>query len=456
MPFPVFQVPYLGNGMVIGLDGVVHVLISHGVAIGAFALLVLADWAAVTVFSNRQQEWDAFNRTFLRTVVVTVTVAGAVTGAGIWFTTGALAPRAVASMLRVFFWAWFAEGLVFLSEVVVLLAIWFGWDRLGRRRGLRTAVGLGYVALAGASAFLITGVLGFMLTPGAWLHERSLANAFFNPTFLPQLIARLALALTIGSVLAIGLVLLRRPDPVMRRQALLLFGGALATALPVLAGALAAYVSVVAPVDVGRSMFAVLTSHLSQAPWVFVAANAVAAALLAALAALALSGRWRAARWLLIPVLVAVAGVTAELERVREFIRGPYLMPGHMYANQLLTEERYLYARDGLLPASPWYGVRPDRGAAYGAGAFLFAQNCASCHTIGGLNDIRDRVRGRSEDGLYVILGRTHEMIGFMPSFSGTDTERRVLARFLFQLGRDEVRMQSLARLLPAPPEVQP
>ena len=43
MQFPVYQVPYAGNGMVIGINAIIHVLVSHGVAIGAFAVVVLAD-----------------------------------------------------------------------------------------------------------------------------------------------------------------------------------------------------------------------------------------------------------------------------------------------------------------------------------------------------------------------------------------------------------------------------
>jgi hypothetical protein len=44
------------------------------------------------------------------------------------------------------------------------------------------------------------------------------------------------------------------------------------------------------------------------------------------------------------------------------------------------------------------------------------------------------RVRGRSEDGIAVIIGRLHDMVPFMPPFSGNDEERRTLTRFLASL----------------------
>ena len=64
------------------------------------------------------------------------------------------------------------------------------------------------------------------------------------------------------------------------------------------------------------------------------------------------------------------------------------------------------------------------------------AQNCSACHTIGGLHDIRNRVKNRSEDGIFVYLSHISEMVPFIPPFSGTEAERRILVRFLHRLAR--------------------
>ncbi len=62
-----------------------------------------------------------------------------------------------------------------------------------------------------------------------------------------------------------------------------------------------------------------------------------------------------------------------------------------------------IYKKYGLLPVN------------------LFGRNCSACHIIGGINSIQDAVKGRSEDGIIVILGHTHEMVPFKPPFSGTE-----------------------------------
>lgn len=41
MVFPILHIPGLGDGMTIALDAVLHVLISHGMAIGFMTMLVL-------------------------------------------------------------------------------------------------------------------------------------------------------------------------------------------------------------------------------------------------------------------------------------------------------------------------------------------------------------------------------------------------------------------------------
>ena len=82
-------------------------------------------------------------------------------------------------------------------------------------------------------------------------------------------------------------------------------------------------------------------------------------------------------------------------------------------------------------------------------GVTLFAQNCSACHTIGGINNIVDRVQGRTADGLYVIIGHPQEMVPFMPPFSGTDRERRTMADFLFHLADGTIKLGAPSRFSP-------
>lgn len=450
MQFPTYQVPWFGNGMTIGFNAVVHVLISHGIAIGAFAMILLADWFDLQTFGRNASAWAQFNKRLLKFSVIVVSVVGSVTGAGIWFTTTALASRGIGSMLRLFFWPWFTEWGVFVLEIGSLLLLYYYWDRLARYRRLRMGLLAAYLVTALFSAILIVGIIGFMLTSGEWPAEPTLTAAFFNPSLAPQLFARLSLSLVIGALVAIAFLFLSSRDRRFLGEALPLFGIALAASLAVFAISLFWYFAVVPRGFTARPILAVLTTQHLAAPWFSTTAVLIGGGLLTALAIFATLGKTELSRWLIIPAIMVFAGAVTGFERLREFSRFPYLMPGYMYANGVLQEEEALFRQNGMLQSTYWFRQDEPRDDVVSAGAFLFGRNCASCHTLGGSYDIYRMVEGRSEDGLFVILGHTHSMVPFMPPFHGTVEERRALARFLDKLSQDEVRFESYARLIPA------
>ena len=71
------------------------------------------------------------------------------------------------------------------------------------------------------------------------------------------------------------------------------------------------------------------------------------------------------------------------------------------------------------------------------------------CHTIGGLNDIRERVAGRTTDGIAAIIAHAHEMIPFMPPFSGRREEGQVMAQFLHDLASGAIELNATSRFVP-------
>ncbi len=434
MLFPYLHVPWLGDGMTIALVAVIHVLISHGFAIGVLTIIVLLEHLALR---RGEAELAKLAQAMLKPAVIVITAVGAVTGAGIWFTLSVLAPGGIGYLLRVFFWPWFIEWMAFTLEVLILLPYYFLWERLrAQHPGRHVALGWSYVAVALVSAFLISGILGFMLTPDGWVRNQRLLAAFFNPTFWPQLALRVLGGLAWGGLLSLAFVLLSRQTPpeVARRVGRWLGGWVL------VCGALAAlaawrYFAAVPPTYATHMTFAVLTSRLSQQPWLLPVGNALALACVAA-AALAAWLRWRrTALALIIPALILTMGLVTEFERGREFIRGPYLMPGYMYANQItLAQSRDLNQR-GLLPSAAWYlAQRPGPGPKAPAGHALFMANCGVCHTIGGLNDIRDRLRGRSQPSVGVLVRRASQMVPFMPPFAGNPAEGLTMAAYLYEL----------------------
>ncbi len=432
MQFPIYHPGHMGDGLTIGLEAVIHVLISHGFSVGVFGLIVLAEYIGIR---RASQDWESFARSFIRVTAITITSAGAVSGVGIWFYTSVLAPRAIGSMLRVFFWPWWIEWFTFIGELLVLLAYYYLWDRWqGARKMAHVRLGASYLAWAICSAILIAGIISFMLTSDGWPWSRSFWQAFLNPSFLPHLFLRLTGSFALAGLISLAYLYITRWNVGFRREASRVFGGIMVVAT--LATVVFAwwYFQTIPPTFKTHAIGAVLGRMLPRNPAVFWALNASALAVLLVLAPVAARGKALATRVLLIPATIAAIAFVAQFEYIREFIRGPYLMPGYMYANQILVDEHELIVRDGMLRNSYWYSatsVKPNRPS---PGEYLFGQNCGACHTIGGVNDIGDRVRGRTADGIYVILGHTREMIPWMPPFSGNDEERHILADYLYDI----------------------
>ena len=171
MNFPILHIPVVGDGMTIALNAVLHVYISHGLAIGLMTMLVIFQ---TLTWKGKGAFWADIARRLLGPLVVVTTSVGAVTGVGIWILTGSLAPEGIGALIHLFFWPWFIEWFAFTAEVILLLCYYYLWDRLiTHKPGTLAAIGWGYVVASFISAVLITGILGFMLTPQGWPWARS-------------------------------------------------------------------------------------------------------------------------------------------------------------------------------------------------------------------------------------------------------------------------------------------
>jgi len=443
MIFPILHIPGLGDGMAIALDAVLHVLISHGLAIGLVTMLVVFQTLA---YLGKGPFWARISRTLLGPTVVVTTSVGAVTGVGIWFITGALAPEGIGSLIHLFFWPWFIEWGAFTAEVVLLLVYYYLWDRLAQTRpGLLVALGWGYVAMAVLSAILISGILGFMLTPDGWPWGQGFRQAYFNPTFIPQCFLRVAGGLSLGALFVVAWTAWRFTGPREERDRVLRLGGAVfCGAALVAAGSALVYFSRVPQTYLTHWKFAVATAAFAQQPALVPLLNGLAGLCMLATALAALLRRPGLCRVLCLPTILLCVGMVMEFERVREFVRGPYLLPGAMYANQIpLVENLALTAKkEALLPRMRWRNDSGNASAGMMAGQALFAANCAVCHTDGGINDIRKRIAGRTLDGVNAITAITQNLAPFMTPFTGSEQERLLLADYLYTLANPDSRLR--------------
>ncbi len=303
--------------------------------------------------------------------------------------------------------------------------------------------------LAFCSALLITGILGFMLTSDGWPWDKSFWSAFLNPSYLPQLLLRISIAFSLGDLFSIAFLLFTRRREDFRKEALRFFGKAAVISFSVTVIFTWWYFSVVPSTFKTHTVFAVLTSRFSQQPEIFWYVNGAGAFLLFVFSLVSFRGSTVLTKILIVPALLVSMLLVSEFERIREFIRGPYLMPGYMYASQVLLSETPFLSKEGMLKNDFWFNHAPDNQEAMVQGAYLSARNCSVCHTIGGINDIAKKVKGRTEDGIFAILGHTHDMVPFMPPFSGTEDERRTLAGFLYGISKGTIKLHDPSRFVP-------
>jgi hypothetical protein len=165
----------------------------------------------------------------------------------------------------------------------------------------------------------------------------------------------------------------------------------------------------------------------------------IAVVLVVALAG-SIAPRWIPRAALLVP-FAATLVLLGSFERVREFIRKPYVIGGYMYANGIRVDDYPLLQEEGLLAHASYTAVREVTDAnRIEAGRAVFRIACTRCHTAGGVNAVTDRLRDLYGNGLwdrdtikYYLLGM-HVSRPYMPPFPGTDAEAGALADFLIDL----------------------
>jgi mono/diheme cytochrome c family protein len=374
---------------------------------------------------------------------VVTTTAGALSGVGIWFSTGLVNPYAIGSLLRVFFWTWFVEWLVFVTEVGLILAYTLTWPRwTGAKKRAHVRLGFGLGVASWVTMALIVSILGFMMDPGAWRTDKTLLSGMLNPLYLPQLAFRTPLAMVMAGAAALILVpWAARARPDLRRSMMRTVSlWTLAWLVPCLVGG-AWYARAVPPSMVANVPTALVTQSLVA--WSRGALTALGAlcVLVAAIAT------WSAARPSSVPRGVLVLPLLASIlligtfERVREFIRKPYAIADYLYANGYRKDDYPLLNRDGLLARATYSSVRaitPDNRVEAGREVFRLA--CTRCHTVDGVNGIRGALSGLygdatwDADAIAAYVSTMHVARPFMPPFPGNDAERAALGAYLATL----------------------
>ena len=196
MNFPLWDVPLLGGGMLIGMIAIVHVFVSH-FAIGGGLYLVLAERRARR--DNDAAMLQVVKRHSLFFILV-ILVFGAVTGVGIWWTIALVHPSATSALIHTFVWAWAIEWVFFIVELIAAFIYYYGWDRMDARSHM--LVGWVYFWASWLSLVVINGILTFMLTTGKWVETHSVADGYFNPTMWPSMVMRTGVCVALAGIYA--------------------------------------------------------------------------------------------------------------------------------------------------------------------------------------------------------------------------------------------------------------
>lgn len=431
MSFPTIDFGWLGNGNLIGMMAVLHVMINHAVAIGGSILMVSIEFAAVKTDNERL---EIFARKLSKWILIITTTAGAMTGVGIWFTTTVIEPYAIGSLLRIFHWAWFTEWLVFVSEVILILIYYYTWDRWsGDKKKLHLRTGVALCVMSWFTLVLITGILAAQINPGNWVEDLSFWSAFFNPAWVPSTLFRTFAAITLGVALLTPLTRWFVKLDQDRHTVLKIYGKWLVVSVPLM---------LVFGIWYERTLpekakdLVVWATGLSDLAFNFI--NVLGLMLIFILGVLLIEGKSKFSVTFTIFTALFSLMLLAEFEIVRENIRKPYVIYNYMYANGVLKSEVEKYKKEGMLKSSPFSTVKEvTEDNKIQAGEELFRMQCIVCHSIDGVRRSRAmtvRTEGWSEEALAQFIPHLNEVHPVMPPFAGNEAEVKALAAYIHKM----------------------
>lgn len=424
MNYPVWQLDFLGGGLLIAAIAIFHVYIAH-FAVGGGLFLVLAE------LKGHREENPAilnFVRCHTRFFLLVTMVAGGITGVGIWFTIALLNPAATSLLIHTFVFGWAAEWVFFLIEIVALLLYYYTFGKLDKR--LHLTMGWIYFGAAWMSLFIINGIIDFMLTPGGWLETGNFWAGFFNPTFLPALAFRTFFALLIAGLF--GLVTATWIKEATLRRSMIRFAASWLVIPFALFLFSAFWYKAALPPEVQEIIFTRMPSmqiYLNGFLWIsaFLMAGGLLLLLFAKGFPQTLS---KAMTCLMLCIGLMYMGC---FEFIREGGRKPFIIHNYMYSNSIIPNKMERINQQGVLSQAKWIKHKSiTKENKLEVGRALFNVLCLSCHSIDGpLHNIKDVTEDFTPAGLDALISGMHHHHPYMPPYPGTAEERAALAYFI-------------------------
>lgn len=451
MDFPMFHLDWLNDRFLIAVIAILHVFINHGLAVGFIPYITWLEQKGVTNASKDQitdLNWDNLIYKKMKVAFIITTTIGAMTGVGIWFSVALVSPSSIGSLIRVFYWAWFTEWLVFVTEVILILIYFLTWKNSNtslKAKVRHIKFGWFLSIFSWITMAIIVAILGFMMDPGNWNNEQTLLNGFTNPIYFPQLLFRTPTAMLIGGVFGMLLTtIFTKKGCDIRAKAVKYASKWILVWTPLVIIGAVFYWSVMPSAmkdnmstAVGSMEFAQYYDLLKY----FIIGTASLSVLLA-LFALMKPKKINFA-FVIVPCVLAF-GFLGIFERVREFVRKPYVIGNYMYSNLLREEDYPLYKRDGILKHATYTAITEiTEENKIEAGRDVFMNLCSRCHTVNpqGVNSITyvfERMYGfgkpLDKNSMAAYIPNMHNGRTYMPPFAGNKKELDALVAYIKQV----------------------
>jgi len=432
MNHPVWDLPFLGSGWIIGIISLIHVSISH-LVVGAGIWLAFMEWRAQRTLDGPLQDWL---RRRTKALLWLSSIFGASTGVGIWVAIGLVNPTATQHLIRGFVMGWAIEWLFFVGEMGTLVLLVQGYDRLSPRR--RLSLTWLYALCAWLSLAVINGIVTFMLSPGAgWTRSHAMWDGFFNATYMPSLLLRTCVALALGGLWAMAV---GNSETSLRPR--ILKPTAWITLAAVLLAVPAGWFYFQSfPTGAKELVLVRFRDHSGLAQgfrWAFWGLAAfLVPAFLALWAALAPNTFRRPLA--LVGLFLACWGF-GGFEWIREVARKPFVIREVMYANGIRVDQLAGLQKGGFLPQNPWARAfaasKGDTDLAKGEA--LTRGLCLACHTRNGYRSLKRLSASRTEADNIRWVQRLRSQdpsrnpyLDRMPPFAGTEQEAEWVGHYL-------------------------
>ncbi len=202
------QFPVLGAKWAIGSIALFHTAVAS-LAIG-FAFFVTV--AEILGYLNKDRRFDQIAKR-VQLIHVCVYNIGTINAIGLVFLLSSLYPQFWSQIFVQFYWTLIVEEFLFFLLATTLTFHYFFWDRLWGHKKLHIVLGALLTPLFFLQFYIINGMGGFLLTPGAGVAQKSLLTGvlgwdkmgFYNPSFLMLTLHRTLANFSYGGFFVAGI-----------------------------------------------------------------------------------------------------------------------------------------------------------------------------------------------------------------------------------------------------------